>query len=141
MDDAIQTIRFASDIGMFTLIWLVQLIIYPAFLHIERDVFVEWHERYTKNISFIVMPLMMAQAFTAIWMMYRNPVLVSALELFSLLAAWITTFTLSVPCHKKLHEIGRDTATVRRLIDTNWIRTAAWTVVMLLGWIPEQTAT
>ncbi len=137
MVDLILLIRSVSDIAMFTLIWLVQLVIYPAFHVVERDIFVQWHARYTRNISLFVMPLMMAQGTTTVLLLARNPGTVALLELACLLAAWGVTFSLSVPCHKKLHETGRDEAVIARLIRTNWFRTAAWTAVMLLGWWPD----
>ena len=137
MVDLTLHIRFLSDIAMFILIWLVQLVIYPAFHVVERDIFIQWHERYTRNISFFVLPLMIAQGITTVLLLLRNAGFISILELAGLLTAWGVTFTLSVPCHKKLHEIGRDERVIHRLIQTNWFRTIAWTAVMLLGWLPE----
>ncbi len=137
MADLTQLIGFAADIAMFTLIWLVQLVIYPAFHRIERDTFIEWHQRYTRNISFVVVPLMLAQAGTAALRMRSDTALTDQLRLACLIAAWAVTFALSVPCHKKLHERGRDETVINRLVETNWLRTAAWTAVMLLGWMPD----
>jgi len=137
MVDLTLHIRLVSDIAMFILIWLVQLVIYPAFHVVERDIFIQWHERYTRNIAFFVLPLMIAQGLTTVLLLIRNNGLIPILELVCLLTAWGVTFTLSVPCHKKLHEIGRDQAVIDRLIQTNWFRTIAWTAVMLLGWLPD----
>ena len=38
-----------------------------------------------------------------------------------------STAFLQVPLHKKLTE-GLDLAVVRRLVNTNWLRTAVWTI-------------
>jgi hypothetical protein len=45
-----------------------------------------------------------------------------------LLAAttWVTTFALAVPLHRRLNVV-RDPATMRRLLNVNWLRTAVWT--------------
>lgn len=135
MVDYIQYIRSFSDIGMFILIWLVQLVIYPAFHVIEKKVFVSWHARYTRNISAVVLPLMTLQFITTVYLLMQQFSGILLIEAGLILTAWAITFIFSVPCHKKLHDIGRDETTINRLVWTNWIRTVSWTVVMLLGWI------
>jgi hypothetical protein len=44
---------------------------------------------------------------------------------------WISTFTLSVPCHKKL-SLGKDSKTIDQLVKTNWIRTILWSLKSLI---------
>ena len=41
------------DAGLVVLIWMVQLIIYPSFLHYDNNL-VEWHHKYTSRIALIV---------------------------------------------------------------------------------------
>lgn len=137
MEDYIPLLRFASDVGMVVLIWLVQLIIYPSFHQINAAAFTAWHARYTRRISVVVMPLMIMQAVTTAVLLSRNPDPGLLIEAAGLIAAWTVTFSLSVPCHKKLQQSGKDEDVIRRLIFTNWFRTAAWTLVLLLGLLPE----
>jgi hypothetical protein len=48
---------------------------------------------------------------------------------------WGVTFLVSVPCHAVLSQ-GFDASAHARLVDTNWIRTAAWTArAALAGWM------
>jgi hypothetical protein len=47
-------------------------------------------------------------------------------------AAWISTFAIAVPAHERLGLIGPDEVLIRRLIATNWIRTAAWSFAFAL---------
>ena len=56
----IEANRLAS-FGLVVLIWLVQVIIYPAFAEIEPDRFAPWHAGYTRAVTWIVAPLMLAQ--------------------------------------------------------------------------------
>ncbi|QBG46895.1 hypothetical protein EGM51_05610 [Verrucomicrobia bacterium S94] len=137
MDDYIPLLRFASDIGMVVLIWLVQLIIYPSFFLIDAGKFTAWHARYTRRISVVVMPLMIAQAVSTAVLLTRNADPGLKLETVGLIAAWTVTFSLSVPCHKKLQQSGKNDDVIRRLIFTNWFRTAAWTLVLLSGLLTE----
>jgi hypothetical protein len=51
----------------------------------------------------------------------------------AMLIAWFVTFTLSVPCHRLLQKEGRRDDVISRLVQTNWLRTAGWTVVWIAG--------
>ena len=44
---------------------------------------------------------------------------------------WLSTFGLQVPIHKRL-QTGKRDALIRRLVATNWIRTAAWSVKAII---------
>ena len=59
--EKLATIQIMVDSGLFILIWLVQLIIYPSFRYTEEKDFVGWHARYTWVIGAIVSPLMLVQ--------------------------------------------------------------------------------
>ena len=61
MMEGLQTARLIVDSGMCVLIWMVQLIIYPAFHAITSARF-SWHGEYMQAIGTIVMPLMILQA-------------------------------------------------------------------------------
>jgi len=123
------------NFGLLVLIWLVQVIIYPSFGYIDRDKFTAWHTRYVKTIGIIVSPLMVAQMLLTLLLTSRKPEPFSFLMLSGILVIWISTFSLSVPCHRKLMRLGKDTAIIRRLVLTNWVRTILWTAVFLTGLI------
>jgi hypothetical protein len=52
-----------------------------------------------------------------------------------MLGAWIVTFTLSAPCHRRLQQEGKNPEIIDRLIHTNWLRTACWLTVFSAGFI------
>ena len=52
--------RLAS-FGLVVLIWLVQVVIYPAFAEIAPEHFTRWHAGYTRAVTWIVAPLMLGQ--------------------------------------------------------------------------------
>ena len=123
--------------SLFVLIWLVQLIIYPGFIRIPASYFVAYHRWYAKRITVIVLPLMLAEVMLLMGWWWadadRSGAYVATLAVFII---WLSTFSLQVPIHKHLQH-GKDDALIRRLVATNWIRTAAWTlktaVVTLVG--------
>lgn len=43
---------------------------------------------------------------------------------------WLSTFLLQVPIHGKLSGV-KDDVLIERLVKTNWIRTAAWSIKAL----------
>ena len=53
--------RLCIDFGLFILIWMVQLIVYPSFRCIDANLFSQWHDKYTGLISVFVVPLMFTQ--------------------------------------------------------------------------------
>lgn len=125
--------RSIVDFGLVVLVWLVQLVIYPSFRYVNAAELVAWHARYQTLISFFVIPMMFAQ----VWLVGRQALATrSGVDIASAVlvaGAWLSTFTLSVPCHRALAETGKDPVVVDRLVRTNWPRTLAWTAVFALG--------
>lgn len=113
--------------GMVVLIWLVQMVIYPAFAEVTPGRFVAHHAGYTRMISYFVIPLMFSQAGLIVALLLREPGRAVGLAAALVVVAWISTFALSVPAHQRLGSGGLDAAVVRTLVATNWVRTAAWT--------------
>ena len=134
MTGLIEAMRPIVDFGMIVLIWIVQLVVYPAFRVVEPSRFVAWHHGYMRSISLIVMPLMLVQAMCIIVQISTKASGESAFSLACIVVAWLSTFLLSVPCHRRLQEEGNTKKLVDRIVATNWIRTVAWTLVPV-GWL------
>ena len=121
-----------TDFGLMVLIWMVQLIAYPVFYYVERDLFIVWHSKYVQLISFFVVPLMILQFAThcMVWLQERTVYQGIGITLIGLI--WTVTFTFSVPCHKALAKEGKNMEQITRLIRTNWFRTVGWSAVFML---------
>ena len=132
MIETVVQIQFGIDVALAMLLWLVQLVIYPAYLSIDKKQFPAWHHRYMRTISFVVIPLILAQALCIGFQCLENDSLLVRAQVILFVIAWTTTFALSVPCHKKLQTKGWDEDLIKRLIHTNWIRTIAWTALLML---------
>lgn len=125
----ILTVQIMIDSGLIVLIWLVQLIIYPSFRYTEEKEFISWHHRYTGLIGAIVSPLMLLQAGVEIWVgITQDP---RWIRILLIALIWISTFTMSVPCHWRLHIVGKNMVIIRRLIVTNLPRTLLWSTLFL----------
>ncbi len=122
------TIHLAATVAMAGAIWVVQLAIYPLFGQIGPQDFRAYHRHYTARIGGVVGPLMLAEAGTALagWIAgWRGSGFAASLVLLAV--SWVSTFTVQVPLHRKLAG-GFEAADHRRLVVTNWVRTAAWTL-------------
>ena len=117
--------------GLVVLIWTVQLVIYPALAAIAPERFIGWHADYTRAITRVVAPLMLAQVGLLGWLLVTRPSWWTALAVGLVAVAWAVTFLLAVPAHERLQGGGIDQPLIRRLIATNWVRTVAWTLAFL----------
>ena len=133
MNEYLPVIRTAVDAGMAVLILLVQLIIYPSFRAIGDDAFSSWHHRYVTAIAFIVVPLMLIQAGCIAVQLLEIADWGNILSAAAALGAWIVTFTVSAPYHRKLQQNGKDPEIITHLIHTNWLRTGCWIIVFATG--------
>ncbi len=108
-------------------LWVVQLAIYPLFSAIGRDGFPDYHRRYARRIGFVVAPLMLFEAGTAVilWRVGAGS-FGFKLSLGLLATVWISTFLVQVPLHRRLAG-GYEAGLHRRLVLSNWIRTLGWT--------------
>ena len=128
MSSILSYANLAVSWGLLVLIWLVQLIIYPGFHRISPEVFVAYHRWYVIRISSIVLPLMIAELILAIWWALSDNYSPASLTSgFFVVVVWLSTFLLQVPIHNHLKE-GKEDKRVQRLVATNWIRTAAWSL-------------
>ena len=126
MHDILPHANLAVSWGLLILIWMVQLIVYPSFHRIPPDGFAPYHKWYVKRISSIVLPLMFAElGLTVWWILWDNFSTGSILSAFMVFIIWLSTFALQIPIHNRL-KTGRQDRLIRRLVMTNWIRTATW---------------
>jgi len=124
----------AVNAGMFVLMRLVQIIIYPGMHGWQHDQFVRLHWAYWRQIFCIVVPLILAQAALALLLFLQEPHPLLMSQIALMIFAWLITFAYSVPAHKRLQK-GYNKRAVNRLVRTNWLRTIAWSVISLLDWI------
>ena len=120
--------------GLLVLIWIVQIIIYPGMHGWDSDRFALLHRQYVRRISFIIVPLIVAQAALALHQVILSPNLITAAQVILIGAVWTMTFFISVPLHKRL-STGYDVQAVTRLTATNWLRTFGWSLISLLDWL------
>jgi len=127
----------AATLFMVGLVWFVQVVHYPLLARVGRAGFVPYEAAHMRLTTRVVAPAMLAEAGLAVAILIAGaaPVGVSLGGLALLLVVWGSTAALQVPCHRRL-ERGFDADAHRRLVRSNWLRTAAWTARAPLALLP-----
>ena len=130
-EPVVVTIHLVATATMVGLIWFVQVVHYPLFAAVGSDGFAEYEQKHQQRTSLVVGPLMAAEGITGVWLALVPPPGVGRLwpliGLAVLAVVHASTVLLQVPQHTAL-AAGYDPARVNRLVRTNWIRTAGWSI-------------
>ena len=128
--EAVLIAQVLASVGMFGVIWTIQLVHYPLMANIPPTAFVDYERQHSKAITLIVGPLMAIEGICVLAVFFARP---SGISFWLALTGGIvealaigTTAFVSAPLHGRL-EKGYDAAVLSLLIRTNWIRTVAWT--------------
>ena len=124
-------LNVAATLYMVGLIWCVQIVHYPLFARVGKDSFAAYEAAHSSLITLVVGPPMLLEAATtALLLFFRSPAirLSEALIGAALLAViWLSTMFLQVPQHGVL-SAGFDAAAHQFLVNSNWLRTVAWSL-------------
>jgi len=126
---------FALAAYLTGLVWVVQLVTYPALGLVGRAEFGRYHAAHTRGMGWVVAAPMVAELALAGWLAWAawHPLGPGfALGQAALVAlVWLVTFFVSVPFHNRLGAQGFDYVAIDGLTRTNWLRTLAWTARLL----------
>jgi hypothetical protein len=114
------------------LILTIHFVHYKSFKFIDIERFVEFHRFHTKNISFLVLPLMTSEAVLSITICYFYFSILSLANLLLVALIWITTFLLQVPSHNKL-STGKSMPEIKKLISGNIYRVCLWFLKVIVS--------
>ena len=129
--DLVTTLHAAATLFMAGLIWFVQVVHYPLFAAVGRDRFVDYEGAHTRLTGWVVGPPMIVELVTAGLLVLRQPTALTWTGLALVALIWLSTAFLQMPAHKLLMG-GFDPDLHRRLVRTNWLRTAAWSARAVL---------
>jgi hypothetical protein len=116
---------------MTAIIWLVQAVVYPQMGYAEGPNYGAYHAFHTRAITPVVGPLMLIELGTSALLLasYVHPLerLLALTGLALTIICFTATALWSVPRHGQL-SLGFDATVHAALVQTNWVRTCAWTV-------------
>ena len=133
--------HLGSSLYMVGLIWFVQVVHYPLFASVGNLEFPSYEQRHTTLTTWVVAPPMMIEGASAVLLILFHPIGVPEWSVWSGLVLlginWLSTAFIQVPCHESLSK-GFEPVVHRRLVSTNWVRTAAWSLhgglVLWMAW-------
>jgi uncharacterized membrane protein len=123
--------NLSSVVAMTGIIWLVQWVVYPQMGYADGPNYGEYHAFHTRAITPIVGPLMLVELGTslvlaAVYTQKTDRWLAGA-GLVLTIVCFIATALWSVPRHGQL-AMGFDASVHRALVQSNWVRTTAWSL-------------
>jgi hypothetical protein len=134
-------LQLFSTLPMCGLIWFVQVVHYPLFHQVGGAGFTTYAGEHARRTTYVVAPLMLVELISSIVLLFSSLRPQGVLPYEAWLGAalvgvlWLSTALLQVPLHDRLQESfsGRHIA---RLVASNWLRTAAWTLrgALVLWW-------
>ncbi len=126
---ALLAIHAGATCAMAGIVWFVQVVHYPLFAAIPSGAFAHYESLHTKLTTRVVAPTMLVELAAAVTLVATpvgNAFPLASWGGLSLLAViWLSTFALQVPRHRELGA-GFDPHSHQRLVESNWIRTFAW---------------
>ena len=127
------SVHLISTSIMVGAIWVIQLVHYPSFYYVSKEKYIKFQNFHMNRISFIVIPVMMAELFSGIMILYRglrnDSMFIISIGCLTLI--WLSTAILFTGIHQKLTN-GYNSSLIDQLVNRNWLRTFLWTSRLIL---------
>ena len=118
---------------MTGVIWVIQIVHYPSFHFIDKELYTAFQKFHMNKISIIVIPIMLAELVTGMMLFLdkssKSPFLIISFVILVLI--WLITGVFFTKAHNELIA-GYQELVVNQLVAMNWIRTLLWTLRLLL---------
>ena len=116
---------------MVGLIWTIQVVHYPLFERVGTESCPHYEADHTRRMGWLLAGPASLEVGTAAALVWFRPTEVDLGVVLAagviLAALWVTTALVQVPLHRHL-TFAPTAAAMRRLIQSNWYRTAGWTL-------------
>ena len=122
--------NLAGTALMVGFIWTIQLLVYPMMAAVPADGFVAYELQHRNRVTALLAllaPIEVVATAGVVAFVDEVPGWLSVGAAGLLFAIWLSTLLFYAPLHMRL-STGFDPVVHRRLVRSNWIRTAAWTV-------------
>lgn len=122
--------HFASTWFLVGLIWMIQVVHYPSFSAIDPVGYQSFQQRHMEKMGRLIALPWLIEGLSVLALFAWAPttpirILATIGGLLEVAVIAVTVFS-SIPAHQALSD-GFDEAAHRRLVQTNWLRTLAWT--------------
>ena len=131
MKDLLFLVHVGATLFLIGLIWTIQIVHYPLFALVGESGYAAYQTSHMSRITYVVAPVMLLELGTAVYFAFINYEPIDRkffwFGLALILIIWASTAFVQSPIHGRLAE-KFDADLVRKLVLTNWIRTALWTI-------------
>ena len=124
----LELVHLITTAMMVSIIWLVQILHYPTFLYIDIDRYTEFQNFHMKNISFLIIPLMLLEFLTGFLLLFFAVEIdfYFSISFGLLVLIWLITALFFSKYHSALSN-KYERGIILKLIRLNWVRTFFWT--------------
>lgn len=131
LSEGILLISLCSSLYGVGMIWFLQLNHYPLYASVGRDAFREYITAHNQRLLLpVILPSLLAFA-SSIALVFRHPDVVPDWSVWLVVASnavtALSTALMQGPAHSALARHGYSAPIIRKVLATNWLRTAAWT--------------
>jgi hypothetical protein len=120
------------DTFLFSLTWVVQLVVYPGFRWVDSAGNPNWHSAYSRGMVALTLPSMLLQISLHGYLLFQSPDVPNGVALMLVAGTWVLTFARAVPIHEQISKQGPHVSLVRSLRFVHSFRTTLWTLLFLL---------
>ena len=124
-------IQIITNSILIGILIITQIISYPSLSSIDKSYFEKYHKNYVNKISYVVIPFMLIEIFSLLYLTYHISDLFMIKSLLILITIWLFTFICIVPLHNSLSN-KRSVDNINSLINYNWFRTILWTIKLVI---------
>jgi uncharacterized membrane protein len=129
-------LHLIATVFMTGVIWIIQILHYPLFNMVGRENFAAYEAAHTNLITVVVMPAMLLELVLTIMIFFAPPANIPSslnwLNAVLMGIIWLSTAFLQVPQHAILSS-GFDEKAYGTLVNSNWIRTVAWSAKAVIA--------
>jgi len=119
--EAAALVHCVAVVALTSLIWLVQLAVYPALVDIEPSHWPAFHRRHTRSATCLMLPLMVVQVGSATILFSYEKSHLHGMLLILACVHWAVTAVVIVPLLQSLYN-RPVLRLIRRLCALNWLR-------------------
>ncbi len=123
----IDLIDLISNSYLIAVSLLVQFVVYPTFIEIEKKRFKIYHTTYSKKVFYIIGPVMVFEICCSV---IKNILILDLVNIITgiiVVCIWILTFAFIVPIHNKI-KVDLSKKNLFHLTKLNLFRSILWVI-------------
>lgn len=127
MTETLPIAHLAATWFMVGLIWVIQVVHYPLWVHVADGQGTVFHQRHARRIGSLVMSVGVIEMMACVLMLALRPGALTLMGALLLLLIWTITFFVQMPLHRRFSQAW-NAGLIAPLVRGNWPRTILWSV-------------